>query len=391
MTDHRLPTNAYWGPLGRYVELMTPTTEAPPEFHFACIVAVASVLFARVGLALGPTTIYPTQYCILAGSTGVTRKTTSANAALKILERVDPGLHVMYGLGSREGIMTQLKDHPLALWRTPEFTSLLVKAESKATSTLTELLLQLPDRPSVISSHTLSNPIKVEGPAVTILGDSTVEYLSETFAKSSLTNGLINRLSIFIGHRGEPLPFPPPPNKQHLNGLVKDLKTARQALNNQKAELTPEALERWDHVYRNDVYPLQEKPGGEVFARVGDRILQFAMLYAFSDQRHVIESDDIDAGLIVTRYLTGCTRQIADAIGQSDYSAVLDRIVEIVAQKTPIGGSKPGDITRGLSAHQRSIANDRGGIAQLLKNLDANERIHRLEDGCFINTELETS
>ncbi len=111
------------------------------------------------------------------------------------------------------------------------------------------------------------------------------------------------------------------------------------------------------------------------------------MVFALSNNRNVIDRDDIEMAELVVNYLTNCTRHVARMIGQSDYSAVLERIVEIVAQKTPIGGCKPGEVSRALSSHQRSVANDRGGVAQLLKNLEANEEVHRLDGGSYINTE----
>jgi len=391
-SPHKLPAlPVYYGLPGRYVEIMAPTTEAPPEFHFAAFLAIAGILFAHTGLQLGGTTLYPTLYVLLAGSTGVTHKTTAATGALRILRRVDPELLVIYGLGSLEGILKDLENHahgPTALWRLAEFTSLLRKANNKATSTLTELLLNLYDRPPQISSRTLGNPIKVDNPAVTILGDSTVEHLTETFSTTALTNGLLNRLSIFIGQRGDPIPFPPQPDNRHLNTLVADLEQARRKALTVKPALSPEALQRWDDIYRGDVYPLQQKEGGEVFARAGDRILQIALLYTLTDNRHIIEPDDLETGLIVTRYLADCTRTIANAIGQSDYTAVLDRMVEIVAKQTTIGGCNSSEVTRALSTHQRSIANDHGGILRCLENLKANGHLQRFEDGRYIRTEL---
>ncbi len=323
----KLNPDVFWGPIGKYVETMAPTTEAPLEYHYAVVLAVCSVLYADHYLWLGGTRLHPTFQIVLAGSTGVTHKTTCIKGARRLLGLVNDDYNaatppILEGIGSREGILKQLQSinnngsHP-ALWLIPEFTGLLNKAKSKATATLTETILQLADRPPEMSNYSLSEPIRVENPAVTILGDSTVENLTRTFSTTALTNGFLNRLSIFVGERGEPNPIPPRINETALRDVAADLK---RSLEDKEVKLDQETESLWIDHYETEVYQTQQEPGGEVFARVGDRILQIAMIYALSNNRSIIEKDDLETAIKVVRYLTDCTRTVAQMVGQTDLS-----------------------------------------------------------------------
>ena len=291
---------------------------------------------------------------------------------------------ILEGIGSREGILKQLQSinnngsHP-ALWLIPEFTGLLNKAKSKATATLTETMLQLADRPPEMSNYSLSEPIRVENPAVTILGDSTVENLTRTFSTTALTNGFLNRLSIFVGERGEPNPIPPRINETALRDVAADLKRSSQ---DKEVKLDEETESLWIAHYETEVYQTQQEPGGEVFARVGDRILQIAMVYALSNDRSIIEKDDLETAIKVVQYLTDCTRTVAQMVGQTDLSQLLDRLVEIVHSHP--NGCTAGTVRRSLSTTQRTGADSYGGVAKLLRQLKDDGSIQDAGDGKFI-------
>jgi hypothetical protein len=80
-------TAGVWpGLVGRYRALVAPCTEAPEAFHLASLIAAVGCLIGRKVWVCTPHETFPNFYCLLVGTTGHTRKTTSYQFALKLLD-----------------------------------------------------------------------------------------------------------------------------------------------------------------------------------------------------------------------------------------------------------------------------------------------------------------
>ena len=149
-----------------------------------------------------------TLFSILTGSTGVSHKTTVVRRAVETLKRVDPAFVVQTGSGSREGLMKALPPGGgNVLYRTSEFTQHLRKAANSGTANLVEFLLELYDHPAQLEHYLAGERVAVKSPCVAILSDSTEAYLSEVFTTAAIGNGLLNRLSIWMGEPAPPSRF----------------------------------------------------------------------------------------------------------------------------------------------------------------------------------------
>lgn len=376
----QLPSTVYWGPLGTYVEIMRPTTEAPPEFHFGAIATVASALFSHNYIRLGTGRLYPNLFSVLAGPTGVSHKTTAAEASMGLGDQVEEGaVEVLRGLGSSEGLLQALPGGKPVLWRVSEYTSLIKKgAKGMATSNLVELQLRLYDRPPSIKNHTISNPIVVNNPNVAMLGDSTEAFLTETFSDAALSNGVINRLSLWLGQRGDPIPFPPDVDSHLKNLLVSEIHTALEKSREfDELKIEPEAEALWDQLYE-DVYRRQSAPEGEVIARLSETPWKFAILYAVTNQRTSITVDDLESGWLVANYLADCAIRIAGQIGMSDRAQLMNQVVKVVERTGYL--NTPGYLARELSQKWRGKLDDCGGAQQVLAQLIRDYRIDGMEE-----------
>lgn len=385
----RLPPDAYHGVLGDYVELMGPTTEAPPEFHFGALATVLAALFSDRYLRHGTELIHPNLFSVLAGSTGVSHKTTAVNAAIdlvwKFTEEGDT-LRVLRDLGSREGLLNALPDkgEPV-LWRVSEYTGLVKKgAANSATGTLVELQLQLFDRPRKIENHTLSNPITVNKPNVTMLGDSTEEFLTETFSDAVLSNGILNRLSLWLGRRGGPIAFPANVDTADQNRLVKALSDAfRESVRvGGEVGVSAEAQDYWKDLYAEEIFPRQGGPDGSVLGRLQVFPWKSALLYAVLDSRQEISREDLERGWAVSRYLGDCALRVASRIGTSEQGQLLDEILKVVQKGG--GLSSPGYLARKLSQKWRHCLDKYGGAQKNLTQLVRDGRLEQNpEDGMY--------
>lgn len=378
----RLPPAAYHGVLGEYVELMKPTTEAPPEFHYGALVTVLAALFSDRYVQYGTKPLYPNLFSVLAGSTGTSHKNTVVDAALDLVWHVtEEGetLRVLRGLGSREGLLDALpnKGEPV-LWRVGEYTGLVKKgAAHSATSTLVELQLELYDRPPTIDNHTRQNKITVDRPNVTMLGDSTEEFLTKTFSDDVLSNGILNRLSLWLGKRSGPIAFPDNVETADRNRLVKDIGEAVRASSHAgggEVRASTDAEKYWEGLYAEEVYPRQEGPDGNVLGRLQVFPWKFALLYAVLDGRQEISQKDLERGWAVSGYLADCALRVAGKIGTSEKVEIMETLV----RKVRAGGTlpSPGAIWSRLSDRQTRQLRQYGGAQKLLKQLAIDEEIH---------------
>ncbi len=377
-----LPIEVYYGPIGRYVEIMRPTTEAPPEFHFGAFLTSLSILFGTCYLEVGGRRLYPTLFSILTGSTGITHKTTVANQVVTFLRLVAPDLIILPGSGSREGLVKSLPDEGSPVfWRAPEFTQQLRKAANSGTGNLVEFWLEIYDRPSSIEHRLAKETIIKHNPCVAMLSDGTESYLTEVFSVAAIGNGLLNRLCIWMGQPGGPIPFPPAPDTVELDRLVEEVRLAAKKAEGLPVTASEEALEAWSDLYHAEVYPMQQRPGGEAYARLSDMTWKVATIFTLADQRSVVEKDDLLSGWTVAKYLVECSSRIAGQIGASEQAQLCEAVATAVEKHGPIPSA--GYLPRHISPRWRSKLDDFGGAKRVLDRLVRDERIDFAEGRGF--------
>lgn len=380
----RLPKVARWGPLWNYAQYMAPTTEAPVEFHFGAVATCLSPLFGRAYVQLGPRRLHTNLQSVLVGATGTSRKTTAVGAAVDAAKQVSSDLLVLYGVGSREGLITSLPDDggPVIL-RVAEFTGLLKKAQSKATGGLTELLMELYDRPVAIENRLAQDKITRPNPNLALLSDSTPDHLADTFAESGLENGFLNRLSLWTGEPSGPKPFPPPPDELLLTAWASEVAeavTRCQTTSHPAPTVTDSARDWWDTVYREDLYPrLHRGADGSPIARSADKAWQFALLYTVLAQESRIEADHIETGWAVARYLADTSLDLARNIGLNSrhraQQVLLDTVNRWHTEKGASKGISIREITQRLSKQQRTLVAHYGGASRLLPALEDEDEL----------------
>ena len=134
MTEHTATRpfleGALKGLLGRYCDLMEPTTEAPVAYHYGVAATYIGLVLGNWYVQVGAAKVYPTLYSILIGTTGISHKTTAANAGEDTLGTT---LAMISGAGSREGMLEALAANRASptLFRLPEFVGVLKKPKTK--------------------------------------------------------------------------------------------------------------------------------------------------------------------------------------------------------------------------------------------------------------------
>lgn len=393
MTDTLLPPEVFEGYLGDYVAAMTPTTEAPAEFHLMAFATVLGLVFADVSIEGGTYATHPTLFTILVGPTGQARKTTVNKAAIRALHDIAPEVVTIDGEGSSQGLMAalirtaspngiasmatleatqqgRLNVTPPAigavgaptLVKVHEFTKVLRQASRTATADLTEFYLRLYDRPDVIENNTRGTPMRLIDPVVAVLGDSTEEALADVFGQGNISNGFLNRLSIARGtYLGDPKPRPPAPDPEAYEAVIEGVREVRADIPaGTVVGFTAEGGQAYDDLYCEVITPRAREGGlGEAVAREAGRVLSFAMLYALQDGRTLIEPGDISRGWLIAEYLADSALSLAGKVGAGDRAKALDYVLGRIEAKGPEGvrvsaTDAPGEV--GVGYLQRLIS-----------------------------------
>ena len=219
------------GIVGKYVELMTPLYEGPPEFHFGAAMAIISAALPNVTLEWGESGMHLNLYTILVGSTG-SSKTAIRRAATDLLihrnldddgdeRKIIAGcehVHEIRGVGSAEGIEDELQalafadtSEPFgvivpAILNLDEFTSYLKKAAAKSTGNFSEFMIW--------GSTTVPNygrPLagkdkpKLPKLILSVSSDTTPSAFKEQFKGTDTRSGFQPPRSV-AGKRGAPVP-----------------------------------------------------------------------------------------------------------------------------------------------------------------------------------------
>lgn len=416
-TIERLPAEAYTGLLGEYVELMQPTTEAPPEYHFGAFATVLGLLFADSYINGGAFRIYPTLFTLLIGPTGLGRKTTVARAAVDTLHSIAPDVPTLTGEGSRQGMLAglirvaaangmpsietsiALRDGRLVLpspraigaagvptlIRASEFTKVLKQSGRAGTSDLTELYLELFDHPERLENNSMQSPMTLLDPSAALLGDSTEEALSEVFTEGNVSNGFLNRLAIVRAeYTGDPIPRPVGVNSAAFKSLTGRLSEARAAVPaGATIGFTKAGGKAFDTLYLDTLAPRMRSGEGSAIAREGDQLKRFAMLYALQDGRTIIDAEDVQRAWQVALYLSTSALHVAGSIGANDKAKVLDYLLGRIAAQGVEGVKTTstrgvGYLNRLVSKHWRPRVR-RYGLNRLMVQLVEDGEVMTLE------------
>lgn len=319
----------FYGVAGDYVRLLAPQTEADEAALLTNFLVVTGSMFGREAFAIADgSTHYPSEYLILVGDTGKSRKGTSAAHTLKIANRVRENFSrdcVLSGLSSGEGLVKGISDGKKLglnqfLGFLPEFGGLLTVARREG-CTISAMLRQSWDAVP-LSVLTKQNPLSVSDYVLAILGHITPAELLNGLGSTSMTDGFVNRFlfakvrrSQFLPEGGEDCDF---------NRIIERLHGAlQQGQNRGRLRRDEEAKELWRTVYPSLAEPA---PGlkGSLCARGDAHTLRLSLIYALLDGAGAIQRQHLEAALAVWRYCEASVASIfAARLGDPEADKIL--------------------------------------------------------------------
>jgi hypothetical protein len=369
------PEIAWRGLFADYREAMNGTTEACDAAHFATFwAAVAVILGRRVEMYAGDT-VYPNVYLAVFGATGDRKTTAERRISHCALLEHSPGIRLVRGVGSTEGLGDALKDSEqgvyLLMWE--EFATFLSHARW-TNSTLLELVTECFDCPPEWHKTYRKSPIHLHTPTPSILTATTAEWFWKYAKAEDFFGGFGNRFLFLSGMRKPPLPNPLPVDGKMIAQIKERLKLL--ATHPQcRAVWTEGAKKTWDAFYIE--FENQERGGllAAALKRAHVYIRKLAITYAaLEGTLPQVHRDQLYAAIAVVLHAVKCTEHLLDlqAVSSKPQAELEERFLRYI-------GNHDNERVRRLQQKMARYCGDAETFNRVLKSLLQADRIE-IED-----------
>jgi 5S rRNA maturation endonuclease (ribonuclease M5) len=374
---------AFHGVAGKIVELLHPHLEACREAILVNVLSSAGVLFQHSAYSLVAADVhYPAEYYLTVGDTAVSRKGTTTNAVLEIIERAQSGFknRMLNGLSTGQGLIAALiKNKPEGKEQTEEtiadpiaasvlieiseFSELLAVMK-RDENTLTAVLRNAWDgRP--LSVLTRNQPLRVKNVSLATIAHITLTELLKKLTSTDIANGFANRY-IFIWM--ERIKFLSKSSLKHLdsNAIVRELNTALQSAQNAgEISRDAETEELWAEEYKR-LSTRGDSIIDALLSRAEAHVMRLSLLYALLDGAKEIRKEHLKAALAVWDYSEASVKYVFGNAVDSDAQKVLRKLEQS-------GALTSGEIRAQVFSFNKSTKE----VAEIMEALEQQHRVRK--------------
>lgn len=320
---------ALYGPLGAYVRLHAPHTEASPAaLYLSALVAVGALIGRGPTWYIGGAPHHVRFFGLIIGPTGAGRKGTALGVgARNLLRALDGDFYadrVVSGLSSAEGLIAEVRDPvPPVLDEVTGKTlrpgdvgvtdKRLLVIEGEAAGPFQAMAregnrLEATMRDAwdggTMRSMVKRDPQRATDPHVAVLAAITGGELRKLLTETAVTGGLANRFLPVWSTRARLLSRETAPDPLALADVLRDLgQRVGAARTIGHVGWSPEAQQRWDVEYPG--LALVDAPSDTVRAlleRGAPHVMRLAMLHALLDGVGRVDVPHLEAALAFWRY-----------------------------------------------------------------------------------------
>lgn len=393
---------AFHGPVGEFVRLVEPHTEADPAALLLQFLTGFGNLVGRgPHFTVERTEHGPVLFCALVGESAKARKGSSWSHVERLLVAIDPGwaVRLQGGLSSGEGVIWAVRDPILRrdpirkgergrisgyeeveadpgvsdkrlLVYEPELASVLRVMEREGNTLSAQLREAWDGRP--LRVLTKQSPAQATGAHISVVSHITADELRRYLTRTETGNGTANRFLWFFVSRSRVLPDGGAIDEVDFAPLTARLRKAAdwaRALGPRELRRDDEARELWHAVYEK----LSDgKAGllGAVISRAEAQVMRLALISALLDESPVIRRVHLEAALEVWRYAEESACFIfGEALGDPVADAILASL------RTAPEGLTRWEISRLFSGHREAAHIGRALRTLLERGLVSAERI----------------
>ena len=316
--------------------------ESPDIFHFwVGSQIIATALRRNVWINRGAYTVYPNQYVILVARSGSCRKSVAMEIGLDLIDEIE-NIYILHERMTVEGLMDKLQ-RVLVLpnGRVVPDGSLLIHADELSNlfgkaSYITDLLSFLTaayTSKAKLDFLTRSRSLtSVRNPCIGLLAGTTPDSMSEIFPSLTLVSGLIGRILLIVGERGERI-SKPKLDKSLRPDLIYDLTEISKLYG--EMTITKEAEETFDVWY--NAFP--ESPSAELstyYERKHDHVWKASIIMSISESdKMIITRDHFLSAIRAVELVESRMGEVLAYIGATAQSSIADYIYSFIKAKYP--------------------------------------------------------
>lgn len=341
----------YPGWFTEYRDLVSPLTEAPPQYHLAASLAVASATIGRKArLAFGGG-LYPSLYALIIGPSGSARKDTAMRLAVSLpglAEASQPGaiavpsFAVKTDIASAEALVSMLSDSPTILAKLSEVNALLANAQRKGTRTLLDKLIEAFDAPLVLEIQSIRARSEKAASALTpflaIIAAAQPGRFGDMITDEDIHSGFLNRWIVIPGIGGDPLAAEGEIDAPAAAALYQRLRRSVTRYEGRSAlQLTAEAQSLNSEWYRRLRATMGRDEAEDAMRQRHQAIaLKVALIYAVAEGADVVTADHLRAAIALVEWSWENVRSYMSVWGVSVTHRLERRILDVLEQTGPI-------------------------------------------------------
>ena len=348
-----LRNTAYHGPLGQFVRVVEPHTEADPAAVLVQALAMFGNLIGRQPyFSIEADRHHTNVYACVVGRTAKARKGTGRAYAAKLLRGVDEHWTencTTTGLSSGEGLIWKVRNqikklHPVRekghvgyeeviedhgiedkrlLVTESEFARVLqvIRREGNTLSAITREAWDTGN----LNALTKNSPATATNAHISIVAHITEVELKRLLTATEVGNGFGNRFLFVCSQRSKLLPLGGGYPEDKIPPIVHALKEAAKCATRTEAMvLSPDAKALWVREYPR-LSAEYDGMVGAMTSRSESQVLRLMCLYALADLSHVVEVIHLQAALEVWRY---CFESARYLFGEATGDTSLDKLRE---------------------------------------------------------------
>ncbi len=338
-------------PFQDYRAMVTPS-EVPLEFHpFVFIAMMATIVGKRAYVVAGTDKVYPNLWTLLIGESSVSRKSTAARPAQKLLDKVNPKL-LLPDPGSLEGLYAAIRDAGgVGLQFHTELGALLGSLEKSYMGSMTESYCGLYDPQGAKLSRSFSqHKVELDTTAVSWLACTTQVGLNMhiTADDNRITVGFLPRFNIVLGRTVAGfIPFRRPIEDEKQQILIKKLKLIDTKLGGNETMYTynqgaVKMFSDWYMGHRRQVDEGIVTPTvGYFWVRTLEVVKKYALIFTVLSQKDVIDVESMAQAILVGEYFLYTSRQLIEKeIAPDRNEREMQKIMRCIERKSEHKRSK---------------------------------------------------
>jgi len=334
---------AYLIPKTGFVRLYleyTKQLEAPIEFQFFCALSVmAQAVGRRQYVARGNHCIFPPTPIILVAPSGICRKSSAVQLAVKLAREVE--IPVLANKITPEDFVRQLQaSHRGAspLISAPELSVLI--GRQKYNMGLIEILTDLLDCPDHWESGTIMRGrTELKDVTLGLIGASTPNWLKSSVPIEAFAGGFMSRLLLIV-KTDTPRDIPSPPTLNtnlwnQLQAFLINLMTIEREI-----KFTDDATawyHKWYMLHRKQTRAAGDDKVG-YYARKSDHLIRLAMNLQISRGEHLITPIALEEADAVFHWLEENTPAVIKLLLSNEHGQVATTIIQLLRKE---GGHAP--------------------------------------------------